>query len=80
MKVDNRYCKAFISDLKSCSYWNNSIGYMSDEDYKATCQALIVLEDIYEKMPDEVKSSDHRETVEIRHSDKPEEVKEKITF
>ena len=56
MKVDNRYCKAFISDLKSCSYWNNSIGYMSDEDYKATCQALIVLEDIYEKMPDEVKS------------------------
>jgi len=53
---------------------------MSDEDYKATCQALIVLEDIYEKMPDEVKSSDHRETVEIRHSDKPEEVKEKITF
>jgi len=62
MKVDNRYCKAFISDLKSCSYWNNSIGYMSDADYRTTVEALKVLEEVYEKMPDEVKSSDHRET------------------
>ena len=54
MKVDNRYCQAFIGDLKSCTEWNFRLGAMNEESKILAMEAIDVLEKIYSNMPEKV--------------------------
>ena len=64
MQVDNRYCKAFISDLRSCTEWNLRLGAMNETNHKVAMEAIDMLESIYVDMPDKVTSEDHIEVTQ----------------